>query len=198
MVFVQLMDRGCSRYKEQGSGVASRRDFRILSDRGCASKKIMAAYRYRCPHCGDPFAVETDALGRAVACPLCRGVVQIPESAVESVSDPAMPEAPNAVRNPAVPSFPFPPADGGTMLPDPMAPVSVDHDAEIAADAAMTDSVIEVEDRPKTIVYKGRTIELRKVSPEEKRRRRWRRRIVLLLISSGVLIYYLLRGAGKI
>ena len=79
-----------------------------------------------------------------------------------------------------------------------MAPVSVDHDAEIAADAAMTDSVIEVEDRPKTIVYKGRTIELRKVSPEEKRRRRWRRRIVLLLISSGVLIYYLLRGAGKI
>ena len=146
----------------------------------------MPAYRYRCPHCSDPFAVETEALGRAVACPLCGGVVQIPESAVENAS------------NPASLSLSPPPAERSVALPDPMAPVSVDHDAEIAADAAMTDSVIEVEDRPKTIVYKGRTIELRKVSPEEKRRRRWRRRIVLLLISSGVLIYYLLRGAGKI
>jgi hypothetical protein len=67
-------------------------------------------------------------------------------------------------------------------------------DAPTFADTAE----VLVEDRPKTILYKGRTIELRRVSPEERQRRRWRRRIILILICGVVLIYYLLREVGEI
>jgi DNA-directed RNA polymerase subunit RPC12/RpoP len=40
----------------------------------------MRSYRYGCPHCRNPFAVEEDAVGRLVACPLCAETVQIPEA----------------------------------------------------------------------------------------------------------------------
>ena len=87
-------------------------------------------------------------------------------------------------------------------LPDPMAPVAIqstdssfvipEQQPEIAS------AKVLVEDRPKTIVYKGRVIELRRLSPEEKHRRRVRRRVIMIFIGALVLIGYLLFKVGKV
>ena len=180
----------------------------------------MTAFRTRCPHCTSPFAVEASSLGKAVACPTCSGVVQIhatatgdqavlPPSAAQP--DPRWPPGyeskPRAdgENEAAVESMQQLPEDAPSSgeLPDPMAPVEIDPtESVVPASEEMTSwadaSEVCVEDRPKTIIYKGRTIELRRVSPEEKQRRRWRRRIVLIFGGAVILIYYLLRGAGKI
>ena len=189
----------------------------------------MRTYRYRCPHCRNPFAVEENAVGRLVACPLCAETVQIPdadsaagEDVLPSTSprDPRWPpelvrasdadlpgdkagNRPSSVSPTASVAAESKRGDTSPDLPDPMAPVSraqvasalpAPHDATTFVDTAK----VLVEDRPKTIIYKGRTIELRRVSPEEKQRRRWRRRVILILICGVVLIYYLLRKVGEI
>ena len=147
-----------------------------------------------------------------MACPLCGRAMRIPaaEAEVNRSMEPSPPEPPEPAGESAAVS-----ADDSSEqspeLPDPMAPLRVQPVADAVlgqAENEITESltgdpeeqheVVKVEDRPRTIVYKGRTIELRKVSPEEKQRRRWRRRIILWLIGGGVLIYFLLRGAGKI
>ena len=40
----------------------------------------MRIFRFRCPRCRNPFAVEERALGRPVACPHCQAKIQIPAS----------------------------------------------------------------------------------------------------------------------
>ena len=174
----------------------------------------MAITHFCCPHCGEAFAITPDAWGRAVACPLCGRAMRIPaaEADVNRSMESPSPELPESAGGSTAGS-------GGDSreeslpLPDPMAPLRVpprsaaetvlgqaenEITGPLTEDPEETPEAIKVEDRPRTIVYKGRTIELRKVSPEEKRRRRWRRRIILWMISGGVLIYFLLRGAGKI
>ena len=189
----------------------------------------MRSYRYGCPHCRNPFAVEEDAVGRLVACPLCAETVQIPEADSVAGRDvlprasPHDPRWPPELEPAADADLPgdkagHPPSSvspttsvatgsqrGGPSpdLPDPMAPVAREKVASAlpAPDDAPTfadTAEVLVEDRPKTILYKGRTIELRRVSPEERQRRRWRRRIILILICGVVLIYYLLREVGEI
>ena len=124
--------------------------------------------------------------------------------------EPPPPEPPEAAGESAAVSTEDS-SEQSPALPDPMAPLRVQPQPDavlgqveneitepLTADLEEQQEAVKVEDRPRTIVYKGRTIELRKVSPEEKQRRRWRRRIILWLIGGGVLIYFLLRGAGKI
>jgi len=193
-----------------------------------AERGWMRTFRYGCPCCSNPFAVEEEALGRTVVCPLCNETVQIPAADSGSADDllrviagqdsrgpMEMPPETNTVStedaivepvhhvSQVVPSGTSPKgARKDFVLPDPMAPVSPDRvEPPLAATDDLTDvsgAEVLVEDRPKTIVYQGKVIELRRVSPEEKQRRRWRRRIVLMLIGGVVLIYYLLLKVGKI
>ena len=177
----------------------------------------MAITHFCCPQWGEAFAITPDAWGRAVACPLCGRAMRIPAAQAEvnrgvepsPPEPPQMPESTHESANVSVGDS----HEESPPLPAPMAPLRVppppveDNDlgqaqnqttASLPEDPGEQHETIKVEDRPRTIVYKGRTIELRKVSPEEKRRRRWRRRIILWMIGGGVLIYFLLRGAGKI
>ena len=169
----------------------------------------MAIKHFCCPHCGEAFAITPDAWGRAVACPLCGRSMRIPAAEAEVNRSMGPPPPEPAGESAAVSADDS--SEQSPELPDPMAPLRVQPVADAVlgqAENEITESltgepeeqheVVKVEDRPRTIVYKGRTIELRKVSPEEKQRRRWRRRIILWLIGGGVLIYFLLRGAGKI
>lgn len=174
----------------------------------------MAITHFCCPHCGEAFAITPDAWGRAVACPLCGRAMRIP--AAEADVNRSMAPPPSEAPKPSDESTAGSGGDASgesLALPDPMAPLRVPPQpaaetvlgqaedeiiGPLTEDPEETPEAIKVEDRPRTIVYKGRTIELRKVSPEEKRRRRWRRRIILWMIGGGVLIYFLLRGAGKI
>ena len=87
-------------------------------------------------------------------------------------------------------------------LPDPMAPVATDAtDSSFVSpeeDPEIATANVLVEDRPKTIVYKGKVIKLRRLSPEEKQRRRFRRRVIMIFTGALVLIAYLLFKVGKI
>jgi hypothetical protein len=116
---------------------------------------------------------------------------------------------------PAAPAqpFPLPTTDASRMqqpvLPDPMAPapVPVDPaDSEIGQEQFLPEAIrslesetgIDIQDRPKTIVHRGQVIELRRLTAKEKARRRLRRRLLLILIGGAVLIFYMLYGAGRI
>ena len=186
----------------------------------------MRTFRFRCPRCRSPFAVEEHALGRPVACPLCQAKIQIPQSAAVQTAATAEPVEPaddsliekdrglsadvrevigNTVGTPP-PIESVAAGEGDTtrdaLLPDPMAPLVSDSPSLpfplTKADAELPTAEILVEDRPKTIVYKGKLIELRRLSPEEKQRRRFRRRMLLMLTGAVVLISYLLLKVGKL
>ena len=186
----------------------------------------MRTFRFRCPRCRSPFAVEEHALGRPVACPLCQAKIQIPQSAAVQTAATAEPVERaddsliekerglsadvregigNTVGTPP-PIAPVASGEGDTtpdaLLPDPMAPLVSDSPSLpfplTKADAELPTAEILVEDRPKTIVYKGKLIELRRLSPEEKQRRRFRRRMLLMLTGAVVLISYLLLKVGKL
>ena len=186
----------------------------------------MRTFRFRCPRCCSPFAVEEHALGRPVACPHCQAKIQIPSpGAIQSAADAEPIERAddslieknrglsadvgevfgNKAGTPP-PIGPVASREGDTtrdaLLPDPMAPLVSDSPSLplplTRAEAELPTAEILVEDRPKTIVYKGKLIELRRLSPEEKQRRRVRRRIILLVTGALVLISYLLFKVGRL
>ena len=186
----------------------------------------MRTFRFRCPRCLSPFAVEEHVLGRPVACPHCQAKIQIPSPGAIQTAANAEPVEPvddslieknrglsadvgefldNTVGTPP-PIGPVASGEGDTtrdaLLPDPMAPLVSDSPSLpfplTKADAELPTAEILVEDRPKTIVYKGKLIELRRLSPEEKQRRRFRRRMLLMLTGAVVLISYLLLKVGKL
>ena len=183
----------------------------------------MRVFRFGCPRCRNPFAVEEHALGRPVACPHCQAKIQIPasdpipsaatadptdredDSLIEKNLDLATGVA-EVIGDTIESSSSIASGEGDTnrdaLLPDPMAPLVSESESSPfsvrGADAEVAASEILVEDRPKTIVYKGKVIELRRLSPEEKQRRRFRRRIILLLTGTLVLISYLLLKVGRL
>lgn len=184
--------------------------------------------QFNCPHCGGLFRVDADISGRQVACPNCGRHVLIPappaaaerEPRSEPPADVRRPAAPwtgnpPVTDQPKAPAQRFSPpmADAGRLqqpvLPDPMAPATPavgPADSENRAEQFPPEAIrslesetgIDIQDRPKTIVHKGRVIELRRLSAKEKARRRLRRRLVLILIGGAVLIFYMLYGAGRI
>ena len=194
----------------------------------------MRTFRYRCPRCQKPFAVEEIALGRPVECPHCEQKIQIPVAdSIHTEQSDALPtggETVGAEVDPAAmdpkrfagfstaiddtagasppnkPAF-SPDCDDHRQnlqagLPDPMAPVVPESTGRAfpipKGDPAFVTDKVLVEDRPKTIVYKGKVIKLRRLSAEEKQRRRFRRRVVMTLTGALVLIAYLLLKVGKI
>ena len=189
----------------------------------------MRTFRYRCPGCRQPFAVEEIALGLPVACPHCKQKIQIPAGNSTHTMRRAAPPAGEAFSPPIVdPELPTDAPEVGESTigisppsvstdrvdydvnrkgakgppPDPMAPVAIqstdssfvipEQHPEIAS------AKVLVEDRPRKIVYKGKVIELRRLSPEEKHRRRVRRRVIMIFIGALVLIGYLLFKVGKV
>ena len=183
----------------------------------------MRLFRFRCPRCRNPFAVEERALGQPVACPHCQAKIQIPASEPipsAAAADPSGREDESLIeKNLDLPagvaevlgdtiqsssSIVLGEADTNrdAVLPDPMAPLVYGSESLPplfkGADAEVPTAEILVEDRPKTIIYKGNVIELRRLSAEEKQRRRFRRRIILLVTGATVLILYLLFKVGKL
>ncbi len=176
-----------------------------------SERHVMRTFRCSCPHCRNLFAVGEDALGRPVACPLCAKKVQIPvagsfvagQRPVPLEDVPLVgPDSVSSVVSANTDAVSRQERGKGFVLPDPMAPISsgLADDSVIIPDATplLATAQVLVEDRPKTIVYKGKVIELRRLTPEEKQRRRWRRRVILILIGGVVLIYYLLLKVGEI
>ena len=183
----------------------------------------MRIFRFRCPRCRNPFAVEERALGRPVACPHCQAKIQIPASdpiPSAATADLAGGEYDSLIKKkldlPAGVAEVIRDTIGSpssivsgeveknrdALLPDPMAPLVSESESSPfsvrGADAEVSAAEILVEDRPKTIVYKGKIIELRRLSPEEKQRRRFRRRIILVLTGTLMLISYLLLKVGRL
>jgi len=163
-----------------------------------------------CPHCRGHVMIPATSLARGDASA---------ETASASQDLPGpIPQAPAVVAPISSPDPPQIPPESSRadrsesnrpVAPDPMAPVlrepalaevrNWDSSLETATVAAVeSGATIEIEDRPQTILHKGRVIPLRRLTPEEKKRRRVRRTLLLILVSGAILIFCMLYGAGKI
>jgi hypothetical protein len=89
----------------------------------------MSEHKFECPACGQRIACDSSAIGKAIACPVCKVAFSIPPPPVESVSmapgpvtmGSTVPSSTSQSQTQAAPTAP-PPAPFAAAAPRPMAP----------------------------------------------------------------------------